>query len=162
MTPVSDVWLFGLCLIEMATREIPYSEFTSDNARRAAILARDMPRAFGDVSDPDVADLALMCLLPVNQRPSVAQLRESDLFSEIAVEAPPAPKSPAHEIIEIAPPAAPDPRDSPKFQDLIKKQKAEHDELLIRHKREIDDYRSQHRATRANKAVSIRELLNEK
>jgi hypothetical protein len=50
-------------------------------------------------------------------------------------------------------------RESPEFVDLVKRQKAEREELLAKQKAEVDAYRGQHR--QRLRAPSIRELLNE-
>jgi WNK lysine deficient protein kinase len=154
LTPASDIWLFGLCLLEMATREIPYAEFEVDSAKRAAIFGRHMPRALSDVDDPEVADLIVTCLFPVASRPSAAQVMEHDLFAEMGME-----RSVAGGRLEVAVPR-PELRESPEFVNLLKKQKSERDELVVKQKAEIEACKAQLR--QRSRAQSIRELLSEK
>jgi WNK lysine deficient protein kinase len=157
VTPASDVWLFGLALLEMATREVPYAEFEVESAKRAAIFARHMPRALSDVEDAEVADLVVNCLFPVASRPSAARVMEHELFADSGIE-----RSLSAERFDIGVPpqrAVPDLRDSPEFADLVRRQKAERDELIAKQKAEVDAYRGQHR--QRSRAPSIRELLNE-
>jgi WNK lysine deficient protein kinase len=80
--PKSDIWLFGLCVIEMCTAEPPYAEFPTDEERRRAINARQMPRAFGEIHDPLIADLIITCLSQIKVQPTAAQLKENPLFEE--------------------------------------------------------------------------------
>lgn len=78
----SDVWLLGLTVIEMATDEIPYSDIKTPRLQTMAIIAGTLPSAITQVSDPIVADFITNCLLPVGQRPTVSQLRESALIAD--------------------------------------------------------------------------------
>jgi WNK lysine deficient protein kinase len=126
--PKSDIWLFGLCIIEMGTAELPYAEFPSDEERRRAINARQMPRAFGEIHDPLIADLIITCLSQAKVQPTAAQLRENPLFAEFN-------EGPGSARSRDATDDVPAPREA-KEEDPEEKYVREKTELLARHESE--------------------------
>lgn len=83
LDPKSDVWDLGLAVIEMATGQQPYSEFSTPESLRTAIKEQRLPQAFSEISDTIVADFVNTCLLPFEQRPSTFQLIEHSLIVEL-------------------------------------------------------------------------------
>lgn len=81
--PKSDVWMLGIAVIEMATGQQPYSEYTTPESLRAAISEQRLPQAFSEISDTIVADFVNTCLLPFDQRPTIFQLIEHSLIVEL-------------------------------------------------------------------------------
>jgi serine/threonine protein kinase len=133
MDPKSDIWLFGLCMIEIATGEICYSEFGTDEARRRReINERQMPRAFSGIHDPNIADLIMTCLGQPKGQPTAGQLRENPLFMELNSD-PGSGRSRVSEVIEEPEPSA--------LQELLSKQAREKSEMLARHHQERVAYR---------------------
>jgi serine/threonine protein kinase len=166
--PRSDIWLFGLCAIELSTGEPPYSECPSDDSKRQAILSHVMPRAFSEVPDPLIADLILSCLLPFEQRPSAARLRETQLFTDICI----GDSTSTGELDSIDSPGTETRRSSGKMGISIEecKQKPEFIALLERQKREREELLQQQEAERRTRKAqwrdrqkqrSLRELLSE-
>ncbi|EAY03710.1 STE family protein kinase [Trichomonas vaginalis G3] len=134
--PRSDVWSLGLCVIEMATGEQPYSDKPSP---KDSILKGESPSSVGQVSDPSVADFITCCLLPVDMRPSTQALFEYTLISE-NYEPPPADPEPSA------------------IQQLQAKQKSEYDNLLARQEKERRELIAKIKA-RLKKTASLRDLL---
>jgi serine/threonine protein kinase len=138
MDPKSDIWLFGLCVIEIATGEICYSEFGTDEVRRRrAINERQMPRAFSGIHDPNVADLIMTCLGQPKVQPTAAQLRENPLFVDLNSD----PGSARSRPSEDAEPT--------ELQELLFRQAREKNEMLARHRQERVNHREKLAAARA-------------
>ena len=121
--PKSDIWSLGLCVIEMATSEIPYSEFTNLASVRTSILAGVLPTAIAKISDPSVADFVTTCLLPVNQRPTASQLHEYSLISDFYDYKVPCP----------SPKSIPAPQNEDKLKVLLEKHRIEKEALKEKH-----------------------------
>lgn len=148
--PKSDVWALGLCVMEMATGEIPYNEKKSP---KDAILQGDLPGALGQVSDPSVADFITNCLLPVAQRPSIENLFETTLLQECYI--PPQEETKQEEVEQKHVVIQPNPLD-----ELLAKQKLEKDALIEKQKEQRKALREKLRA-KGKKRASLRDLLNE-
>jgi WNK lysine deficient protein kinase len=131
--PKSDIWLFGLCVIEMTTGQPPYAEFTTDEARRKAINERQMPRAFGEIHDPQIADLILTCLSQTRAPPTMVQLKENPLFLEFSGDLGSGRGRDMSE--DVAPPEQPS-----EMQALLERQAREKKELIARHREERHAY----------------------
>jgi WNK lysine deficient protein kinase len=131
--PKSDIWLFGLCVIEMTTGQPPYAEFTTDEARRKAINERQMPRAFGEIHDPLIADLILTCLSQTRAPPTMVQLKENPLFADFSADLGPGRNRYQSEDIPSSEPLS-------EMQALLETQAREKQDLLARHKEERRAY----------------------
>ena len=156
----SDIWLFGLCVIELCTGMVPYSEYTTDAEKRKRICDRAMPIALKYVSDPVIADLVVTCLLPIDQRPSAAQLAENDLFASVRGDDGTAYESQEEPQVSPAPEAEAEARQKPEFLALLQRQNAEKQDLLNRQKQARHALRAKIRE-RKEQNTSLKKLLNE-
>lgn len=79
-TELVDVYSFGMCLLEMITREYPYSECSNAAQIYRKVTTGEPPRALTTMIDCDVKSVILSCLKREAQRPSAAELLEHPLF----------------------------------------------------------------------------------
>lgn len=79
-TELVDVYSFGMCLLEMITREYPYSECSNAAQIYRKVTSGEPPRALTTMIDCDVKSVILSCLKREAQRPSAAELLEHPLF----------------------------------------------------------------------------------
>lgn len=82
-TTKTDIWSFGLCVLEMITGETPYSE-CGDNVGAIYLKVKEgiLPHALTRISHPTIADFITICLLPESSRPTADQLLEHPLITE--------------------------------------------------------------------------------
>nr|GEZ38608.1 probable serine/threonine-protein kinase WNK11 [Tanacetum cinerariifolium] len=69
-----DIYSFGMCVLEMATMEIPYSECNSIAMIYKKVTSGVMPEAFNKVSDPEVKAFIERCIGQPRVRPSAYDL----------------------------------------------------------------------------------------
>ncbi|KAK6119769.1 hypothetical protein DH2020_046491 [Rehmannia glutinosa] len=82
-----DIYAFGMCLIELATFECPYSECTNPAQIFKKVSTGIKPAALQKVKDFEVKEIIEKCLLPVSLRPSALELLKDPFFSsEISME----------------------------------------------------------------------------
>lgn len=79
-TELVDVYSFGMCLLEMITREYPYSECSNAAQIYRKVTTGEPPRALTTMIDCDVKSVILSCLKREAHRPSAAELLEHPLF----------------------------------------------------------------------------------
>lgn len=76
-----DIWAFGMCVLEMATNSYPYVEA---NGVVSVLLKRAFegikPEGLEEIQDPKLKEFILMCLQPVEKRPSAQQLLEQKVY----------------------------------------------------------------------------------
>ncbi|GKD48134.1 probable serine/threonine-protein kinase WNK11 [Tanacetum coccineum] len=77
-----DIYSFGMCLLEMATMEIPYSECNSIAMIYRKVTKGEMPRAFNKVSDPEVKAFIERCIGQPRARPSASDLLKDPFLVE--------------------------------------------------------------------------------
>lgn len=82
-TELVDIYSFGMCVLEMVTREIPYKECRGIVAIYRNVTSGVMPEALNQVVDPEVRDFIDMCLAPAETRPSATDLLRHPFFYEI-------------------------------------------------------------------------------
>ncbi|ONK59790.1 uncharacterized protein A4U43_C08F10720 [Asparagus officinalis] len=76
-----DIYSFGMCVLEMATLEIPYSECDSIPKIYKKVLAGTMPAALEKVKNPEVKAFIKRCIAKPRARPSAAQLLKDPFFN---------------------------------------------------------------------------------
>ncbi|XP_011080357.1 serine/threonine-protein kinase WNK8-like [Sesamum indicum] len=76
-----DVYAFGMCLMELATSEYPYSECTNPAQIFKKVTSGIKPAALGKVQDPQVKEIIERCFLPASLRPSAVELLKDPFFS---------------------------------------------------------------------------------
>ncbi|XP_057792945.1 probable serine/threonine-protein kinase WNK11 [Salvia miltiorrhiza] len=82
-TELVDIYSFGMCVVEMATCEIPYSECDSLGKIYRKVTAGVMPRAMDDVEDHELRAFVERCVGRPRARPSAAQLLEDPFLADV-------------------------------------------------------------------------------
>ena len=75
-----DIYSFGLCVLEMVTLEIPYSECDSIAKIYKKVTAGAMPAAMGKVKDPEIRAFIERCVATPRARPSASELLQDPFF----------------------------------------------------------------------------------
>ncbi|GAB4825270.1 Probable serine/threonine-protein kinase wnk11 [Ancistrocladus abbreviatus] len=82
-TEVVDIYSFGMCLLEMVTMEIPYSECDSIAKIYKKVTSGIKPQAFNKVSDPELKAFIDKCIAQPRARPSASELLRDPFFAQI-------------------------------------------------------------------------------
>ncbi|XP_009593928.1 probable serine/threonine-protein kinase WNK11 [Nicotiana tomentosiformis] len=82
-TELVDIYSFAMCLIEMATLEIPYSECDGIAKLYKMVTAGIKPQALNRVSDPELKAFILRCIGQPRARPSAAELLKDPFLSDV-------------------------------------------------------------------------------
>ncbi|KAG6577501.1 putative serine/threonine-protein kinase WNK11, partial [Cucurbita argyrosperma subsp. sororia] len=82
-TELVDIYSFGMCLLELVTLEIPYSECDNVAKIYKKVCSGIKPLALDKVKDLEVKAFIENCLAPSQDRPSAADLLRHPFFSEI-------------------------------------------------------------------------------
>jgi WNK lysine deficient protein kinase len=69
-----DIYSFGMCLLEMVTMEIPYSECDSIAKIYKKVTTGVKPQALNKVMDPEVKAFIEKCIAQPRARPSASDL----------------------------------------------------------------------------------------
>ncbi|MCL7023812.1 hypothetical protein MKW94_030933 [Papaver nudicaule] len=79
-TELVDIYSFGMCVLELVTLEIPYSE--CDNIAKVfrKVTAGLRPQAMNKVKDPEVKQFIERCLGKPRDRPSASELLRDSFF----------------------------------------------------------------------------------
>ncbi|KAG5894182.1 hypothetical protein JTB14_037752 [Gonioctena quinquepunctata] len=78
-----DVYAFGMCMLEMATSEYPYSECTGPAQIYKKVISGVKPASFEKVQNPEVKDVIENCIRPRKEdRPKVKDLLNHAFFEE--------------------------------------------------------------------------------
>jgi WNK lysine deficient protein kinase len=78
-----DVYAYGLCMLEMATGEYPYSECTGPAQIYKKVVNGVKPNSLEKVESQDVKDIIEQCIqLRKEERPSIKELLGKDFFAE--------------------------------------------------------------------------------
>lgn len=76
-----DVYAFGMCVLEMATNEYPFSECGNKFLTLLQKSSQNLqPEALAKVEDPALKKFIEQCLLPAEQRPSAKELLENTYY----------------------------------------------------------------------------------
>ncbi|KAK4745307.1 hypothetical protein SAY87_011619 [Trapa incisa] len=82
-TEMVDIYSFGMCLLEMVTMEIPYSECDSIAKIYKKVTMGIQPRAMNKVTDLELKAFIVKCIAQPRDRPSASDLLEDPFFSEL-------------------------------------------------------------------------------
>ncbi|XP_076369833.1 uncharacterized protein LOC143256458 isoform X2 [Tachypleus tridentatus] len=78
-----DVYAFGMCMLEMATSEYPYSECSGPAQIYKRVTSGIPPQSFGKVENPELREIIGCCIqLSKEERPTVKELLQLDFFQE--------------------------------------------------------------------------------
>ncbi|KAF7123769.1 hypothetical protein RHSIM_Rhsim12G0200700 [Rhododendron simsii] len=78
-----DIYSLGMCMLEMATLEIPYSECDSIAKIYKKVTAGVKPQALNKVSDLELKAFIEKCIDQARERPSAADLIKDPFLSEV-------------------------------------------------------------------------------
>ncbi|KAG8365132.1 hypothetical protein BUALT_Bualt18G0072600 [Buddleja alternifolia] len=78
-----DIYSFGMCLLEMVTRELPYSECENVVKIYKKVISGVRPQAMNKVKDPETKAFIEKCLAQPRARPSAAELLKDPFFHRI-------------------------------------------------------------------------------
>ncbi|KAG9443598.1 hypothetical protein H6P81_014938 [Aristolochia fimbriata] len=79
-TELVDIYSYGMCVLEMVTLELPYSECDSVAKIYRKVTSGVRPAALGKVKDPEVREFIERCLAQPRNRPSAAELLHDPFF----------------------------------------------------------------------------------
>jgi WNK lysine deficient protein kinase len=79
-TELVDIYSFGMCLLEMVTLELPYSECDNVAKIYKKVTSGRRPQAMNKVKDPEVRAFIEKCLAQPRARPSAADLLKDPFF----------------------------------------------------------------------------------
>lgn len=82
-TELVDIYSFGMCVLEMVTVEIPYSECDSVAKIYKKVSSGVRPQALSKVRDPEVKAFIEKCLAQPRARPSASELLKDPFFDGI-------------------------------------------------------------------------------
>ena len=85
-TEMVDIYSFGMCLLEMVTMEIPYSECDSVAKIYKKVTTGVKPQALNKEMDPELKAFIEKCLAQPRARPSASDLLKDPFFSEVSDE----------------------------------------------------------------------------
>ncbi|XP_034255000.1 serine/threonine-protein kinase WNK2-like isoform X6 [Thrips palmi] len=78
-----DVYAFGMCMLEMATSEYPYSECTGPAQIYKKVISGVKPQSFEKVESPEIRDIIEHCIrLKREERPGIKDLLNHEFFAE--------------------------------------------------------------------------------
>lgn len=82
-TEMVDIYSFGMCLLEMVTMEIPYSECDSIAKIYKKVTTGVKPQALNKLMDPEVKAFIDKCIAQPRARPSASDPLKDPFFSEV-------------------------------------------------------------------------------
>ncbi|KAJ0508461.1 putative protein kinase WNK-NRBP family [Helianthus annuus] len=82
-TELVDIYSFGMCLLELVTLELPYSECNNVARIYKKVTSGVRPDAMNKVKDPEVKAFIEKCLAQPRVRPSAADLLKDPFFDNI-------------------------------------------------------------------------------
>ena len=82
-TEMVDIYSFGMCLLEMVTKEIPYSECDNVVKIYKKVTTGVKPKALSLVDDPEVKAFVEKCIGQPRARPSASELLKDPFFYEL-------------------------------------------------------------------------------
>ncbi|KAK8705967.1 hypothetical protein V6N13_049551 [Hibiscus sabdariffa] len=82
-TELVDIYSFGLCVLEMVTLEIPYSECDNVAKIYKKVSSGVRPQALSKVKDNDAKAFIERCIAQHGERPAAAELLKDPFFDEV-------------------------------------------------------------------------------
>ncbi|CAN1347924.1 Probable serine/threonine-protein kinase WNK5 [Linum perenne] len=82
-TELVDIYSFGMCLLEMVTMEIPYSECDSIVKIYKKVTTGVKPQSLSKVEDPEVKAFIEKCIGQPKVRPSASDLLQDPFYAGI-------------------------------------------------------------------------------
>ncbi|KAL9243985.1 hypothetical protein vseg_017810 [Gypsophila vaccaria] len=82
-TEMVDIYSFGMCLLEMVTMEIPYSECDSIGKIYKKVTSGIKPKSLNNVKDPEVKAFIEKCIAQPRARPSASELLKDPFFADV-------------------------------------------------------------------------------
>ncbi|XP_008227103.1 PREDICTED: probable serine/threonine-protein kinase WNK11 [Prunus mume] len=82
-TEMVDIYSFGMCVLEMVTLEIPYSECDNVAKIYKKVTSGVRPQSLNKVNDPEVKAFVEKCLAQPRARPSATELLNDSFFDEV-------------------------------------------------------------------------------
>ncbi|KAM3396342.1 putative serine/threonine-protein kinase WNK11 [Capsicum galapagoense] len=82
-TELIDIYSFGMCVLEMVTLELPYSECDNVVKIYKKVISGVRPKAMYKVKDPEVKHFIEKCLAQPRVRPSASDLLQDPFFRDI-------------------------------------------------------------------------------
>lgn len=82
-TELIDIYSFGMCLLELVTLEVPYSECENVAKIYRKVTSGLRPEAMKKVKDPEILAFIEKCLAQPRARPSAADLLKDPFFDGI-------------------------------------------------------------------------------
>ncbi|KAF5461166.1 hypothetical protein F2P56_020985 [Juglans regia] len=82
-TEMVDIYSFGMCILEMVTLEIPYSECDNIAKIYKKVSSGVRPQALSKVKDPEARAFIEKCLAQPRARPNAAELLKDPFFDEL-------------------------------------------------------------------------------
>ncbi|KAJ3431143.1 wnk kinase isoform m [Anaeramoeba flamelloides] len=76
-----DIYSFGLCLLELSTNEVPYSECKNSGQIMKKQIMGQPPESLSKVQDENLKKVILLCIQDKNKRPSAKKLLKNEFFS---------------------------------------------------------------------------------
>ena len=77
-----DIYSFGMCLLELLTGEIPYSECTAIPQIWKKVNSEIKPESINKINDKYAKELILKCIyFKSEDRPSIQQIKNNDFFT---------------------------------------------------------------------------------
>jgi len=72
--PSVDIYAFGMCVLEMCTQEMPYSECSKATEIYRKVMTGVKPEALERIHDEELKSFIELCITPVDQRPLTEEL----------------------------------------------------------------------------------------
>ncbi|KAL0400309.1 UNVERIFIED_CONTAM: putative serine/threonine-protein kinase WNK11 [Sesamum radiatum] len=85
-TELVDIYSFGMCLLEMATCEIPYSECDNLVKIYKKVTTGVMPQAMNKVNNPELKAFIERCIGQPRMRPSAADILKDPFLADVVIE----------------------------------------------------------------------------
>lgn len=78
-----DVYAFGMCMLEMATSEYPYSECMGPAQIYKKVVSGVKPQSYDKVENSEIREIIDKCIkLNKEERPKVKELLSHEFFAE--------------------------------------------------------------------------------